>query len=96
MSTKLERSAKKSMRKMAELNYNANIEFMTNYYIVVDQWKKCELSPITKAKIAVQNKMAAGQLDELNQPLKLVYEQDPQVVYLQSEIEKLVKEQTAA
>lgn len=90
MSTKLERSAKRSMRKMAQLNYDANVEFMTNYYIVVDQWKKCELSPITKAKIAVQNKMAAGQLDELNRPLKSSFEPDPDVIEIQREIEKIV------
>lgn len=90
MSTKLERNAKRSMRAMADLNYDANVQKMTDYYIVVDQWKKCELSPITKAKIAVQNKKAAGQFDELNQPLKSTYEPDPEILNIQKEIEKVI------
>jgi len=94
MSTKLEQSAKKSMRKMAELNHDVNVQKMTNYYIVVDQGK-CELSPIAKAIIEVENKKEAGQFDELNQPLKFAYEADPEVISLQEEIEKLVRQQAA-
>jgi len=95
MSIQLERSAKKSMRAMADLNEDVNIRKMTDYYIVVDQCK-CELSPITKAIIEIENKKAAGQFDELNQPIKMAFEADPQIAQLQKEIEKLVKEQTAA
>lgn len=84
MSKKLEYSRKNSMRKMAELNYDVNVKMMTNYFIAIDQCKT-ELSPITKAIIAVENKKAAGQLDKLNQPLKLTCEQDPQIVYLHNE-----------
>lgn len=79
---------------MAELNHDVNVQKMTDYYIVVDQGK-CELSPITKAIIAVENKKAAGQFDELNQPLKLAYEADPEVISLQKEIEKLARQQAA-
>lgn len=79
---------------MAELNHDVNIQKMTDYYIVVDQGK-CELSPITKAIIEVESKKEAGQFDELNQPLKFAYEADPEVISLQEEIEKLVRQQAA-
>lgn len=95
MSTKLERSAKRSMRAVADLNDDVNVRKMTDYYIVVDQGK-CELSPITKAMIDIENKKAAGQFDELNQPLKSTYKPDPEIIKIQAEIEKLVKKQTAA
>jgi len=95
MSTKLEQSRKNSMRELADLNDDVNVRIMTDYFIVVDQGKT-ELSPITKAIIAVENKKAAGQMDELNQPIKMPYETDPQIAYLQKEIEKLAEEQTAA
>lgn len=87
--TNLKLSAKRSIRKMAQLNDDVNIERMTNYYIVVDQFKRGELSPITKAKIAVENKKAAGQFDELNKPIKFTYQPDPEITELQNEIEKI-------
>lgn len=89
MSKLLERSAKNSMREMADLNGISLVRSLTDYYIAVDQCK-CELSPLTKATIAVENKKAAGQLDRLNQPIKTTYQPDPQIAELQKEIERLI------
>lgn len=88
MSKRLEISAKRSMRAMADLNEDANIRKMTDYYIVVDQGK-CELSAITKAIVAVENKKAAGQIDELNNLIKFPYQADSEIIKIQKEIEKL-------
>lgn len=66
MSTQLEQSRTKSIERMKEVNLQDLIQKMTDYFEVVD-YGEVEVNPEQKARIAVENKRAAGQLDELNQ-----------------------------
>ena len=66
MSTQLEQSRTKSIEQMKQINLQDLILKMTDYFEVVD-YGKVEVNPEQKARIAVENKRAAGQLDELNQ-----------------------------
>lgn len=66
LSLKLAKSRQASMERMAQVNYDYLVEKMTDYYTLVDKGKN-ELPPFLKAKLAVENKKAAGHLDVLNQ-----------------------------
>jgi hypothetical protein len=70
MSTNLEQSRQKSIEEMAAINKKEAINKLTQYYTDLEKmYGSNGVSPATLAEVAFSNKKAAGQLDELNQPI---------------------------
>ena len=66
MAINLKQSRQTSIEKMKQANLQYLIDKMTAYYEEVD-YGKVEVNPEAKARIFVENKKAAGQLNELNE-----------------------------